>query len=171
MFSRNQSRIYGLMLLPALALGITIGATARQGGDHHERDLNETEVPKAALDALRALAGGAKIEEFEEETSNGVVVYEAEWKTQTGEREATVTANGDLVELEEEVAAGSVPNAVTAAAQLAGGNGVTVEYEKKTYILYEAEFRKDGKSREMYISPTGQVHGQEAEDPDTDHDD
>ena len=115
-----------------------------------------------------ALAGGAKIEEFEEETSNGVVVYEAEWKIATGEREATVTADGDLVEMEEEIAAGSVPKTVTAAAQLAAGNGATVQFEKKTYIMYEAEFRKDGKSREMLISPTGQVHGQEEDDHDAD---
>lgn len=170
----NGNKKIGVVGMLTVVLGLSAWICARANEmDEQERKVKESEVPKAALDALKKLADGAKFDEFEEETKNGLKFYEAEWKGPAGKREATVTENGDLLELEEPVSESAVPSAVLAAARKAAGNGTPVKFEKKTFVTYEVEFKKDGKEHELYISPAGQVHGQaeEADDDDGDEED
>lgn len=122
------------------------------------------QVPEAARAALVKLAGGAKFSELEKETSNGVVVYEAEWKVNGVEHEAAVLADGTLIETEEEVAADQAPAAVRAAAAKAFGANAKVSYERKTFVYYEIEGKADGKGKEILVSPTGVIHGEELDD-------
>ena len=70
------------------------------------------QIPDAAKAALAKLAGKAKIEEVEVEEEDGVTLYEGSWKVNNAEHEATVTADGDLVERSREVALGNTPKAV-----------------------------------------------------------
>jgi len=120
-----------------------------------ERKVKETEVPKAALDALKKLAGSAEIKEFAQETENGHKFYEGSWAGPNGNIDALVTDGGDLVEIEETIAADKVPAVVRADVSKAAGKDAAPTFEKKTMVLYEAHFKKDGEGHEMVLTPDG----------------
>jgi hypothetical protein len=128
------------------------------------------QVPAAARRALEQQAGGARITEIEREVERGVTVYEAEWVDHGTEREASVSADGELLEIEEEVTLDKVPAAVRAAIAKHIGAGAKMEIEKTTVVYYEVEATVDGKHKELYFSPAGQMHGEE-EKADDDSDD
>jgi hypothetical protein len=131
-----------------------------------ERAVTGAEVPDAALTALKKLAAGAKITAFAEEVEHGHTFYEGSWKGPSGTNtDVLVTASGDLVEIEERVAADQVPAAVLAAARKAAGKGAELVLEKKTMVLYEAKFRKANRGQELLLSPEGRVVENEVAKP------
>jgi hypothetical protein len=132
--------------------------------EEQERKVEEKDVPKAALDALKKLAGGAAITEFSEEVEHGSKFYEGSWKGSRGKVDALVTADGDLVEIEETVSGDSVPKAVMAAAEKTAGKGAELRFEKKTLILYEVKFKKGDRKHELVLTPDGrqQEHEEQA---------
>lgn len=144
-----------------------------------ERAVKESDVPAAALAALKTLAGSAPFTEFAEEIEYGHKFYEGSWKGPDGNVDGLVTEFGDVVELEESIPAGKVPAAVRAAVEKEAGKGVKVSFERKTLTLYEAHFRKEGKDREMMYTPDARRYfehaatrgdGKPAEPDDDEHD-
>lgn len=130
-------------------------------GGESERKVQEADVPKAALDAIKKLAGGAAITELAEEIEHGHTFYEGSWKGPNGNVDGLVTASGDVVEIEESVPAAMVPAAVRAEAQKAAGKGANLTFEKKTMVLYEMHFKKDGKTQEMILTPDARRYEEE----------
>jgi len=138
--------------------GTLLGKKAENEEDEEEEKVSLDQVPEPARKALLKLAGEGKITEVERENKHGVVLYEAEWKVNGREHEATVTAEGDLVELaEEDLAPADVPGAVKRAAAKIFPNAAALEYEKKMFVMYEVEGKVKGKKRELLISPTGKI--------------
>ena len=159
---------------------LTLAAWAN--GKEHEQDeekLTMEQLPPRVKEAVQKLVGTDPIEEIEKEREHGIVVYEVEWTVNGKGREAEFTADGDLLELEEEVNADEVPAAVKQAAAKALGKTLAVKFERKTIILYEAEAKVDGKEREVLVFPTGKLvphekhgeHEEHGDDHDDDHDD
>jgi hypothetical protein len=139
-------------------------AQSRQGQEvpkEQERKVTEAEVPKAALDALKKLAGGAAFTEFAEEIEHGHKFYEGSWKGPNGNIDALVTESGDVVEIEETIPNDKVASAARDAAQKAAGANAKLSFEKKTMILYEVHYQKDGKGHEMILTPDGRTHHEE----------
>ncbi|HKQ49734.1 MAG TPA: PepSY-like domain-containing protein [Phycisphaerae bacterium] len=122
------------------------------------------QVPAAARRALEMQAGGAKFTEIEREVEHGVTVYEAEWMDHGTEHEASVSADGELLEVEENVPMDKAPAAVREAIGKHFGAGTKVVIEKTTVVYYEVEAKVDGKEKELYFSPTGRLHGEESDD-------
>ena len=121
-----------------------------------ERKVTEAEVPAAALAMLKKIAGGAKITEFAEEVEHGGTFYEGSWKGPAGEKfDALVSAAGALAEIEQEIAADQIPEAVLVAAQKAAGKDVALGLEKKTMVLYEVRFQKGDRRVELLLGPDG----------------
>ncbi len=139
--------------------------------EEHEQMVAARDVPAKALTALRKLAGGARILHYELEREHGRRYYEAEWNNAAGRKiEATVTADGDLIVLEEELAGKDVPAAVRAAARKLAGEA-RVEFEKNTLILYEIEYRSDGRRHEVLLLADGRQIEIEAADHEEHHED
>jgi uncharacterized membrane protein YkoI len=131
--------------------------------EDQERKVTEAEVPKAALDALRKLAGGAAFTEFAEEIEHGHKFYEGSWRGPNGKVDALVTETGDVVEIEEMIPNDQVPAAALAEVQKEAGKDAKLVFEKKTMILYEVHFKQDGKGREIILSPDGRQMHEEGE--------
>ncbi|MBN1489727.1 MAG: PepSY-like domain-containing protein [Phycisphaerae bacterium] len=142
-----------LMVLVPVALVAVFAVTGWAGDVAEALD----QMPTKARAALVKLAGTATIVEAEQEKEHGVVCYEAEWAVDGREVGATVTADGELVEMEEELDEASVPAAIQAAATKALPAGTAVEYERVTTVVYEVEAKVDGKEKEMLISATGKI--------------
>jgi len=125
-------------------------------------------IPNAAAAALRRAAGDAKIEHVERERENGVEVYEASWHVDGLEREAAVTASGELVELEEEVPSAQVPSAVRAAAITKLPNASSIKFVKLMTGNYEAEAIVDGHEQDVTLAPDGRTLDDDDDDDDDD---
>ncbi|HKQ61309.1 MAG TPA: hypothetical protein VJS92_08445 [Candidatus Polarisedimenticolaceae bacterium] len=138
----------------ATILGVLLLGGILAGDGESERSVQAGDVPQAALEALKRHAAGAALTEFSEEVEHGHTFYEGSWKGAHGNVDGLVTPTGALVELEEKIPADQVPQEVrTAAAQLAGD--AKLSFEKKTVILYEVHYRKDGRGRENVLTPDG----------------
>jgi hypothetical protein len=141
---------------------------ARQ--EDYEKKVEEAQVPKAALSTLKALAGAAPIEEFAEEVEDGRKFYEGTWAGPHGHVDGLVTEAGALVEIEEAVPADAVPAAARAEVEKEAGTGATLAFEKKTLLMYEAHFKKDGKGREIIVLPDGRRYFEEGDEQGEDED-
>lgn len=169
------------MLLPLLGVSLFSVATLvgwaqdKKQPVEQEREIKEAEVPKAALDALKKLADKAAITEFAEEIEHGHKFYEGSWKGAAGNVDALVTDTGDIVEIEEVIPTDKVPAAARAEVEKAAGKDAKLMWEKKTVVMYEVHFKKDGKGHEMILTPDGRrieepKDEKEAEEKDKDED-
>ena len=148
-----------------IAVGIMLGAVALAARGEKkaavqetgtERVVTEAEVPAAAMETLRKLAAGAKIVAFAEESENDHVFYEGSWETAAGANmDVLVDRAGALVEIEERMEAGQVPQAVRELALKTAGKSVPLLFEKKTKILYEVKFEDADGEHELLLTPDG----------------
>lgn len=134
-------------------------------------NLTLDQIPQAAREALQKLAGENKILAVEAEKEHGIQVYEAKWVANGTRTEAEVTADGALLEMEESIKPGAVPEAVRAAAEKALAGAEKITYERQTVVFYEAEAKIDGKEKEVKISPAGKLMGEEEDEADDEDDD
>jgi uncharacterized membrane protein YkoI len=82
-------------------------------------------VPQKVMDAIKGRFPGAEINSVEKETENGKVVYDVELKQKGRKYEMDIQEDGTIVEIEKEVAAKDLPEAVTKALE--------AKYPKATY--------------------------------------
>jgi len=167
---RNLRTITGLSAAVLLSLALAAGCVPG--------------LPPAAADAVKAEFPGAVVGEMEQETEDGVAVYEVELTRGGKEMEVTVTADGTIVEVETEIAQADLPKAVAAAIAKAAGGAKLTEIEReetravvrdgklvkldKPKVTYEAEFLKDGREVEVEVAPDGKILKTETEDDDED---
>lgn len=142
-------------LSAALAGGVLVWAQEKKAAQDYEKQIKESEVPPAALAALKKLAGGAAFTGFAEEVERGHKFYEGSWKGPDGNVDALVTESGDVVELEESIPQEKAPGGARAAAEKDAGKDAKPRWERKTVYLYEIHFRKDGKGHEMIYTADG----------------
>ena len=126
------------------------------------------EAPAAVQQAIKKAAGSASIAEIEQESDDGLTLYEAGWKVGDVDHEVVVNSAGHVMETEMVVTGDAVPAAVRATAAKHLPKGAKAEYERKMIVLYEVEAVVDGKEVEFLVDPSGRVMELEADD---DHDD
>ncbi len=136
--------------------------------DEDEKPIAIDQVPAKAREAILKHANVAKLTEVTQEEEDGVVLYEAEWSVAGRAHSLTVTADGTMVETEEDVDAKDVPPLVAKAAakHLVGATGL--KFEKKVVVLYEVSAKVNGKEREIVLTAAGQVAEDEDEGDDND---
>ena len=122
-----------------------------------ETEITFEDIPKRAQAALKHLANGAVILEAEQEKDDGVLTYEAQWKVNGTTHEATVLADGTLVELEELISVNDVPESVLTKISKHFGKYSKIVVEKKMVVTYEIEAEVNGKHKELIVLATGIV--------------
>jgi len=171
-FGTMMTRIGIVFMSVMMVLTACLVVNAWNTPDPMEREqkVKTPEVPKAALAALKKLAGEAKIDALGAEIEHGQTLYEGAWKGPYGRVEAEVTAEGDLVEMGEIVTVESAPKAVQTVVERVAGKGTRLTCEKKTVILYEVEFSKGDRHHELVLSPDGHLHENQAAEDSNDGD-
>lgn len=157
------------VLLELVALGLLAGATAAvwAGSNEREEKVSIDQVPAPVKATILREMEGAQIKEIERETEHGKTVYEAEADRNGKEIEIKVTADGVLMEREEELDAKDVPEAVREAARNKfGAKADKAEFEKTTIVLYEVEVKVGLKEHEVLITPTGRIVSDKYEEDD-----
>jgi uncharacterized membrane protein YkoI len=146
-----------LMTAATAALLIALGQ-ANAG----EKELSKGQVPKAVIDAFEKAYPNAKELEFEEETFEGKTAYEVEYKENGMEYEFLYSADGVLLQKEEEIDGKSLPATVAQAIQQAYPKAGIKEVEKLmkpdgTITGYEVEIKAAGKEVELELDTGGKI--------------
>jgi uncharacterized membrane protein YkoI len=141
-----------------VALPIIIGQ-ANAG----EKELSKSQVPKAVIDAFEKAYPNAKGLEFEEEMFEGKTAYEVEYKENGIEYELLYSADGTLLQKEEEIDGKSLPEPVAQAVKKAAHPKAEItEVEKLmkpdgTLTGYEVDIKTAGKKIELELDVNGNI--------------
>lgn len=127
-----------------------------------EKKLSKSQVPKTVINAFEKAYPNAKGLEFEEETFEGKAVYEVEYKENGMEYEFLYSADGALLQKEEEIDGKSLPEPVAQAIKKAYPKVEIKEVEKLmkpdgTVIGYEVDINAAGKKIELELDVSGNI--------------
>jgi len=135
-------------------------------------------LPPAAVAAIKKAFPKASIDEVKRE-KEVVVLYEVELEGNGKDVEVKVTPAGQIVEVETKVVQGDLPEPVAKTLANLAGDAEVKEVEKKeiravikvvelkkSQVVYEAEFVKNGKEVEVKIAEDGKLVGKKAGDGD-----
>lgn len=141
------NRMFALTAAVVLATGAGLFAS--------EKKIQLKNMPAAVQKAVEEHTKGSTIVGYVEEHEDGKVFYEAETKVSGRTRDLLFDANGVLVEVEEEVAADTLPAAVKTALSTRGKVLKVEAVTKGSIVTYEAEVEKNGKKSEVVMDARG----------------
>jgi hypothetical protein len=135
-----------VLLVPAFALA-------------QEKKITRSELPSAVEKTVAEQSRGASIRGFSQEKENGQTLYEAEMTVNGHSKDVTMDANGQVVEVEEQVSLDSLSPAVRDGLHAKAGGGKIIKVESLTkkgnIVAYEAKVVTDGKRSEIQVGPDG----------------
>ena len=124
-----------------------------------EKKIKRSDLPPAVEKTVAAQSTGATIRGFSTEKENGQTLYEAELTVNGHSKDISMTADGSIVEIEEQVSLDSLPAEVKAGLQAKAGNGKILRVESLTkkdkLVAYEAKVETNGKKTEIQVGPNG----------------
>lgn len=126
-----------------------------------EKKLTRSQLPAPVQATVDAQSQGATVKGFSEEKEKGQIFYEAEMTVNGHSKDVLIDAKGNVVEVEEEVALGSLPAAVREELQAKAGSGKLGRVESLTkqgkLVAYEAVVTTNGKKSEIQVGPDGKA--------------
>ena len=124
-----------------------------------EKKIKRSDLPPAVEKTVAAQSQGATIRGFSTEKEKGQTLYEAEMTVNGHSKDISMTADGSIVEIEEQVALDSLSPEVKAGLQAKAGKGRILKVESLTkkdkLVAYEAKVDTDGKKSEVQVGPDG----------------
>lgn len=121
--------------VPAMSI-LTLVAFSTLAMAAEEKALTVKQVPQAVHEAFQKAYPGTKNAHYFEEEKDGNTVYEVGFKEKGKTLEVTYSAEGNLIETEEEIKAGELPEAVA--------NTLRKEYPKAHVKKAERALKPDG---------------------------
>jgi hypothetical protein len=144
------------LCVAALAAGLLLLAGDASA---QEKKIKRSDLPPAVEKTVAAQSAGARIRGFSTEKENGQTLYEAELTVNGHGKDISMTADGSIVEIEEQVSLDSLPAEVKAGLQAKAGNGKILKVESLTkkdkLVAYEAKVETNGKKTEIQVGPNG----------------
>ena len=125
-----------------------------------DKPVKMKDLPPAVQRTVQEQSKGATIRGLSTELEHGKTIYEVEMTVNGHGKDVSMDASGAVIEVEEEVALGSIPAAARAAIVKAAAGGKIAKVEKVTggkEVAYEAALRKDGKRSEVRVSADGSM--------------
>ena len=124
-----------------------------------EKKIKRSDLPPAVEKSVVEQSRGATIGGFSQEKENGKTFYEAELMVNGHSKDVSMTVDGTIVEVEEQVALDSLSAEVKAGLQAKAGAGKIVKAESITkkgkLVAYEAQVVTNGKKSEVQVGPDG----------------
>jgi hypothetical protein len=124
-----------------------------------EKKIKRSDLPPAVEKTVAVQSAGATIRGFSTEKENGQTLYEVEMTVSGHNKDVSMTADGSIVEVEEQVALDSLSPEVKAALQTKAGDGRILKVESLTkkgkLVAYEAKVETHGKKTEIQVGPDG----------------
>ena len=140
-----------LTLIAALALSAIALA--------QEKKIQRVDLPPAVEKTVAVQSAGATVKGFSQEKEKGQTYYEAEMTVSGHSKDVLIDTNGNVVEVEEQVALDSLPATVKEGLHAKAGTGEIVKVESLTkhdkLVAYEAVVKTSGKKKEIQVDPNG----------------
>jgi hypothetical protein len=142
--------------LVAFAAGVLLLASSASA---QEKKIKRSDLPPAVEKTVAVQSAGATIRGFSTEKENGQTLYEVEMTVSGHNKDVSMTADGSIVEVEEQVALDSLSPEVKAAFEAKAGDGRILKVESLTkkgkLVAYEAKVETNGKKTEIQVGPDG----------------
>lgn len=155
--------------IPAGLIGVftlLVGCSTAPSGilvpiEMEETAITRQDVPPAALATLEALAMGAPIVAYEREDRGNLVAFVGEWMLDGMEMEATVLADGTLLETERDIAEAEMiatAPGLQAQAENWRAEGYNVEFSRREIVLYDVTLTTPDsvEEKEFILLPSGE---------------
>lgn len=124
-----------------------------------EKKIKRSELPPAVEKTVAAQSVGATIRGFSTEIEKGQTLFEVEMTVSGHSKDVSMTADGSIVEVEEQVALDSLSPEVKTGLQAKAGKGKITKVESLTkkdkLVAYEAQVVTNGKKSEVQVGPDG----------------
>ena len=125
-----------------------------------EKKITRAQLPPAVEKTVARESQGATINGFATEIENGKRLYEVDLTVDGHSKDISMDKNGNIVEIEEEVAMDSLPAAVQEGLRKAAGAGTIGKIESLTkrgkLVAYEAQVKRGAKRSEIQVGPNGE---------------
>jgi hypothetical protein len=139
--------------------GTAIAMLLSAGGLASEVAIKMKDLPTAVRKTVEEQGKGATLHGLSKEVEAGKTYYEAELKVNGRNKDVLIDATGAVVEIEEEAALDSLPEAARASIEKQAGKRRIVSVESVTknnnIVAYEAKVQGTGKSSEIKVAPDG----------------
>jgi uncharacterized membrane protein YkoI len=133
------------------AIAATVVVTAQ------ETKVKKKDLPAAVQQAMEREVQGATVKGFAKEIEGGKTFYEVETIKAGHSRDILFDPNGQVVEVEEEVALDTLPAAVKDALSAAGKVTKVESVTKGQTVVYEGHIVKAGKRSEVKVTADGKA--------------
>jgi hypothetical protein len=124
-----------------------------------EKKIKRSDLPPAIEKTVAAQSAGATIRGFSTEIEKGQTLFEVEMTVSGHSKDVSMTADGSIVEVEEQVALDSLSPEVKVGLQAKAGKGKITKVESLTkkdkLVAYEAQVVTNGKRSEVQVGPDG----------------
>lgn len=167
-----------MFLIPTLILSCAALAWPEKKSEEREQPVKLADVPKAVQDAIKRLTPAEAITELEKETEDGITVYDVEFKKGGGKTEATLSAGGDVIEIESDVDGAKLPEALRTAIAKKFAKGEVKAAKSVTLNYYRIAVKVGDKVHVVKAVASGQFddddddeHGDDDGDDDDEGDD
>ena len=125
-----------------------------------DKKLTKSQLPAAVQKTADEQSKGATVLGYASEVENGKTEYEVKLKVDGHSKDVSIDPQGNVLEVEEEVAINSLPPDVQAGLKKAAGTGRLGKVESLSkggkLVAYEAKVTKGGKKSEVQVGPKGE---------------
>ena len=134
-------------------------------GDDDDERVVFRDLPDAVQNTLNNTYAGIQFGDFSKDMEDGHTVYETSYKEDGVEREMALTADGYVLEVEEEVGYDALPPAVQLLLDTKYAGGKIDEMERVQVTFYEVELEMpDGTEVEVKVLADGRLIGEDDTD-------
>jgi uncharacterized membrane protein YkoI len=154
----------GIAVLAAVS---AFSASKLLADEKDEQKVAVSDVPSAVIDAAKKTIAGAEITDAEKKEKKGVTAYELDVTGGSTKYELLITADGNVLSQEQDIAAKDLPDSVVAGikkdmpdAQITGAE----KQIKKGKTGYEVDVKSNGKSWEAKLDADGNLLSKKIDD-------
>lgn len=152
-------KLQRIACVPVLTVCVSIYVATAFAQEPKERKAQLKDLPAAVQTTAREQSKGATVLGYSEEVENGQTLYEVSLRVKGHSKDVTMDANGNVVEVEEQVTLSSLPGPAKAEILKQAGRGKITLVESitknDTLIGYEAHVKTAGKFLEIKVDPQG----------------
>lgn len=145
------------MFLGTLGLAVVCAMSATA----QEKKLQKSDLPAAVQKTADEQSKGATVKGYASEMEHGKLQYEVELMVNNHSKDVTMSPDGIILEVEEQVSLDALPPAVREGLQKKAGAGKITKVESITknnvLVAYEAQVQTGTKRSEVQVGPDGRA--------------
>ncbi|HEV2276071.1 MAG TPA: hypothetical protein VGR96_18005 [Acidobacteriaceae bacterium] len=143
------------------ALSMAVLGLCLAGLASAEKQVNKSDLPGPVQKTAEEQSRGYAVRGYSVDKEDGKLEYEVEMTSAGHTRDVTIAPDGQLMEVEEQVAMGALPADVRSGLESKAGNGKITKIESLrkhgTIVAYEAQVMTAGKHSEVQVGPDGKA--------------